>query len=89
MYKRQGFITGTGFDRADYPDNVYAQELPTSGAEVFVLPNVYEPGRANVAIYNWGGADTVDVAADTLGLATGDRYQPVSYTHLDVYKRQA
>ena len=70
-----GFITGTGFDRADYPDNVYAQELPTSGAEVFVLPNVYEPGRANVAIYNWGGADTVDVAADTLGLATGDRYQ--------------
>ena len=70
-----GFITGTGFDMADYPDNVYAQEVPTSGADVFVLPNVYEAGRANVAIYNWGDADTVDVAADKLGLATGDRYQ--------------
>ncbi|MBK8540623.1 MAG: hypothetical protein IPL60_11530 [Ardenticatenia bacterium] len=79
-----GFITGTGFDRADYPDNVYAQEPPTSGAEVFVPPNVYEPGRANVAIYNWGGADTVDVAADTLGLATGDRYQLIHA--MDFYK---
>ncbi|MFN8423935.1 MAG: hypothetical protein U0470_11345 [Anaerolineae bacterium] len=69
------FITGTGFRPEDYPDNVYAQDVPTTGAEVFVRPNRYEPGRANVAIYNWGGADAVNVDAGALGLSPGDRYE--------------
>ena len=69
------FITGTGFRLEDYPDNVYAQDVPTAGVEVFVRPNKYEPGRAHVAIYNWSGADAVDVDATALGLRPGDRYE--------------
>ncbi|MEO8082926.1 MAG: hypothetical protein ABI780_03830, partial [Ardenticatenales bacterium] len=68
------FITGPGFAMADYPDNVYAQDVPTDGLDYFVQPNRYEPGRANIAIYNWGGADSVDIRVTDLGLAPGDRY---------------
>jgi hypothetical protein len=32
-----------------------------SGTKVFVRPNRYEPGRANIAIYNWDNSDTVMV----------------------------
>ncbi len=69
------FISGTGFDPADYPNNIYAQDVPTVGLDYFVLPNKYEPGRAHVAIYNWSGAATVDIDASELGLQPGDRYQ--------------
>lgn len=69
------FITGTGFAMADYPDNTYSQDLPGTGAEVFILPNAYEAGRANIAVYNWGGADSVEIEAERLGLSAGDRYQ--------------
>jgi len=31
------------------------------GTEVFVRPNKYEPGRANVVVFNWDKASTVDV----------------------------
>ncbi len=69
------FITGTGFRLEDYPDNVYAQDVPTTGAQAFVRPNTYEPGRSHVAIYNWGGAAAVDVDAMALGLRPGDAYE--------------
>ena len=45
-----------------------------SGPRVFVRPNPYEPGRANVVIYNWGRSTAV--SADLTGvLAVGDRYE--------------
>lgn len=69
------FLTGTGFAMADYPDNEYAQDLPTAGLDYFVLPNKYEPGRSHLAIYNWGAADSVAIPAAKLGLSPGDRYQ--------------
>ena len=30
--------------------------------QVFVRPNQYEPGRAHVVIYNWGGQSSVPVS---------------------------
>jgi len=69
------FITGTGFRMEDHPDNIYAQDVPKTGVEAFVRPNRYEPGRAHVAIYNWGGADAVDIDATALGLRPGDAYE--------------
>jgi parallel beta-helix repeat protein len=45
-----------------------------SVTKVFVRPNTYEPGRATVVIYNWGGE--ADVAVDVSGvLHDGDAYE--------------
>jgi hypothetical protein len=45
-----------------------------SGVQVFVRPNVYEPGRANVIVYNWDRTGTA--SADLTGvLSVGDRYE--------------
>jgi hypothetical protein len=52
-------------------DRVVA-DRPAS-ARVFVRPNRYEPGRATIVVYNWGGADTVAVEPGVLH--PGDRYQ--------------
>ena len=47
---------------------------PPSRPRVFVRPNRYEPGRAHVAIYNWGRRAAVEV--DLSGaLRPGDRYE--------------
>ena len=45
---------------ADYPDNTYLTARP-SGAKIILRPNLYEPGRANLAIYNWDLAASVAV----------------------------
>ena len=52
--------TVTPLDIAAFPANTYATTHPT-GVKAFVRPNQYEAGRANIAIYNWAGKDTVDV----------------------------
>lgn len=49
-----------GVDPKLYPQNTYLTAAPTT-PKVFVRPNLYEPGRAHVIVYNWGGAQTVDV----------------------------
>ena len=46
---------------------------PPSQAAVFVRPNAYEAGRANVVVYNWARQDTVAVALSGV-LQRGDRY---------------
>ncbi len=48
--------TATGFDST----STYTQARP-SGVNVFVQPNEYEQGHANIRVYNWSGATTVDV----------------------------
>jgi hypothetical protein len=48
--------TTTGFDSS----SSYAAGAMT-GTKVFVRPNIHEPGRANIVIYNWDGRDSVDV----------------------------
>jgi hypothetical protein len=49
------------------PDNI----------EIFVRPNLYEPGRANITIYNWKKFNTVEIDAEMLkdvAIQKGDRY---------------
>ena len=48
--------------------------LPVSPTAVFVRPNAYEPGRANITIYNWAKASTVDVNVGSV-LKSGDVYE--------------
>jgi hypothetical protein len=45
-----------------------------SGAKVFVRPNQYEKGRANIVVYNWGGQGSVRVDLSKV-LSVGDRYE--------------
>lgn len=78
------FLTGTGFDPADYPDNRYSQALPATGLELYLRPNRYEPGRAHLAIYNWAAAAEVTVDLKGSGLSPGDRFeliQVMDYFH--------
>lgn len=50
----------TGFQSSEFPSNTYYTARPT-GVKFFVRQNRYEPGRANITIYNWDKAPTVDV----------------------------
>ncbi len=45
-----------------------------TGAWTIVRPNKYEPGRANIAIYNWELSDTVDVDVSAV-LKDGDAWE--------------
>lgn len=58
----------------EYPDNKYHHARP-SGVIVLVRRNQYEPGRANVAIFNWDKKSEVSVNLSEGGLAVGDRYE--------------
>lgn len=42
--------------------------------KVFVRPNKYEAGRANIVVYNWGSQTSVNVNLSGV-LATGQRYE--------------
>ena len=67
-----GTITGTmsgntffgplsGFESSKYPGNAFLAIRPT-GVKVFVRPNQYEPGRANITVFNWDHVGTVNVS---------------------------
>src|SRR5205814_6123448 len=45
-----------------------------SGVQVFVRPNIYEPGRANIIVYNWDQASTVSVNVSSV-LPVGTRFE--------------
>ena len=50
----------TALDTKAFPGNTYTTTRPT-GARVFVRPNQYEAGRANIAVYNWDRQSAIDV----------------------------
>lgn len=59
----------TGLGRSDS-----VSPAPPTVTRVFVRPNRYEPGRAHIAVFNWGRES--EVAVDLSGvLQPGDRYQ--------------
>ena len=63
----------SGFSQSQYPNNTYLSNRPT-GTKTFIRANAYEAGRANITIYNWGLATSVDV--DLTGiLAVGTAYE--------------
>jgi Secretion system C-terminal sorting domain len=45
-----------------------------SGNKVFLLPNVYDPKRANLLVYNWNMLNNVDVDVSGI-LNAGDHYE--------------
>jgi hypothetical protein len=65
---------GYGDLPARHPDNRYIEGRPTATV-VRVRPNQYEPGRANLVIYNWPRATHVSVDLSTAGLRPGDRFE--------------
>lgn len=67
-----------GFTEADYPQNNFVPNVPTSGLTYFVLPNKYESGRAHIAIYNWDHSNTVSVDITNTGLEKGDQYELIN-----------
>ena len=63
-----------GFSSTQYPSNVYYSSRPT-GMKVFVRPNAYEPGRANITVFNLDRLDTVSVDISGAGLKVGDAFE--------------
>ena len=55
------------------PGNTYRPE--GSGTEVFVRPNDYERGRANIIVYNFGMDSSVSADVSSAGLSPGERYE--------------
>src|SRR3989454_6429128 len=63
-----GWRTLTGFSNP----GTYAGSIPT-GVKIVVRPNQYEPGRANIIVYNWAQQSTVSVDVSGI-LNVGDHY---------------
>jgi hypothetical protein len=60
---------------AQWPGNTFNNDglRPVAGNRVRVIPNIYEAGRCNVAVYNWSHANTVSVDLSSC-LRVGDDY---------------
>jgi hypothetical protein len=56
-----------------YSNNTYLTTKPT-GVKIIIRPNAYEPGRANIIVYNWDLKDTVQVDVSKV-LRQGDRFE--------------
>ena len=63
----------TALDVEAFPNNTYTRTRPTA-TRVFVRPNQYEAGRANITVYNWDLASTVSVDLSDV-LSVGSVYQ--------------
>jgi hypothetical protein len=63
----------SGFTQSQYPSNTYYSSRP-SGVKIFIRPNAYEAGRANVTAYNWDGLNFVNVDVSP-SLSVGDGYE--------------
>jgi len=62
-----------GFSSSSFPNNTFLPSRPT-GVKVFVRPNAYEAGRANITVYNWANQSTVSVDVSGI-LSNGDGYE--------------
>ena len=63
----------SGFTQGQFPSNTYYSSRPM-GVKVFIRPNAYEAGRANITIYNWDLQSTVPVGLNGL-LSAGSYYE--------------
>ncbi|HTC67144.1 MAG TPA: Ig-like domain-containing protein [Candidatus Acidoferrum sp.] len=62
------------FTPSKHPNNTYLSQRPT-GKDIFVRPNQYETGRANIVIYNWDLSPSVSVDISASGLHSGQSYE--------------
>lgn len=65
-----GWLALTGLDKG----SAYTPGAPT-GLWTAVRPNAYEPGRANITIYNWDLKPSVQVDLSNAGIKVGDQFQ--------------
>lgn len=72
-YVQQSYPAPTNTYAVSYDGSVYGI-TPTS-TSIFVRPNQYETGRANIAVYNWPLNSTVPVNISNIGLNVGDTYE--------------
>jgi hypothetical protein len=66
-----------GISRFFSPQNSWLGQNPNT-ARIFVQPNQYEPGRANLTIYNWARLPEITVPASDLAsvqIKAGDYYE--------------
>jgi hypothetical protein len=68
------FYGARDFGASTYPNNTYLAQRPT-GKNIFVRPNQYEIGRANIVVYNWDLSATVSVDISASGLHVGQTYE--------------
>jgi hypothetical protein len=59
---------------SQFPDNQYVHGHPRT-SEIFVRPNRYQKGRANIAIFNWERRASVRVDLAGVGLRHGERFE--------------
>jgi hypothetical protein len=64
----------SGVNPASYPANTYHHAVRPTGTYVFVRPNAYEPGRANIVVFNWDLKSTVSVDVSNV-LSPGTIYE--------------
>ena len=43
--------------------------------KVFVRPNAYEAGRANITVYNWDGVEHASTSTSAASSSPGDGYE--------------
>ncbi len=67
------FYGNLGSLASTYPNNTYYSSRPTSNS-IFVRPNRYEKGRANITVYNWTNSSSVEVDVSSV-LNAGDSYE--------------
>ena len=60
----------TGFDT----NSAFSTTRPT-GSKIFVRPNQYQTGRANITIFNWDKSNTFAVDLANAGLLPGQRFE--------------
>jgi hypothetical protein len=65
QWQQQGFDQGSKL--------IAGQNNKPAGTKVFVYPNVHQPGRANVGVFNWDGKDSAAVDLST-ALKQGQKY---------------
>ena len=68
-----GYTFANWVNRAGIGSSDAASSSP-SGTQVFVRPNKYERGRANVTVFNWSGAGSASANLSGI-LAVGQRYE--------------
>lgn len=69
-------IKGNTFHRTSgYQGEENTYLTSPAGRNVFVRPNVYDRGRANIIIFNWDTAKAVKVDVSKSGLCVGERFE--------------
>ncbi len=63
--------TTAGWDTETYSDNTYTTTLPSSGQTTFLRQNDYNSNFANLIIFNWADANTLDVDVSSVYGSSG------------------